>query len=195
VRTFEEVEKLQRLETLALSAMHETERKELYRLCSQVPKNGLVVEVGCQLGCSSVVISAVGYDREYRTIHIDPYTQQEEILKGWCEQMFKLTGDWNHKFTLLCMRTEQALWHIERLCRDGIDLAFIDGDHESPNVEIDLMMVGERVKQGGYVCCHDYQGLAWPGVALGVERYMASFGKNKWVKDGQHHSMGVWRRA
>lgn len=192
MRSFEEIDKLQMLETLALSAMHETERRKLYELCSKIPGNGLAVEVGCQLGCSSTIISGVGYDLGYNTVHIDPYTQQPGYLNGWTNQMMKLVGDWDHRFCLLCMRTEQALWYLERLFRDGIDFAFIDGDHLAKGVEIDMDVIASKITRGGRMACHDYGHVDFPGVKEEVDRYVMRDGG--WHFEGMAHGMSVWYR-
>lgn len=192
MRSFEEIDKLQRMESLALSAMHETERRELYRLCAKIPRNGVAVEVGCQLGCSSTIISSLSYDIGYNTIHIDPYTQQEEVLHGWTDQMFKLAGDWDHRFCLLCCRTEQALWYLERLFRNGINFAFIDGDHMADGVRTDMDVIASSIKHGGHLACHDYGHVDFPGVKEEVDHYMMQDGGFQF--EGMAHGMSVWIR-
>ena len=177
-------------EAKATSAMHETERKALWHLCQDVPEGGTVVEVGCQLGCSTTIIATVGYMRGYRTIHVDPYTQQPTYLNGWTNMMLKIVGDWDHRFTLLCGRTEQMIWELDRLLRDGIDMAFVDGDHDERPVAIDLQVVASRIKHNGVLVAHDYTEQAYPGVARAIDPFVAQ----GWSKIGQFHSMGAWRR-
>lgn len=192
MRTFEEVDAFIGEELRSLSAMHITERRALFDICQEVPMRGLVVEVGCQLGCSSVIISLVGYEKRYRTIHIDPYTQQPEYLAGWSNSMMSLTQRWsgNHTFTLLCMKTEQAEWHLSKLLSDGLDLAFIDGDHMKAGVETDLKFVASKIRQGGYLAAHDYTEWKFPGVAEAIDPFVAE----GWEKVGQYFSMGIWRK-
>ena len=190
-KTFEELDASLPENIRALSAMHITERKALHELCRNVPENGVVVEVGCQLGCSSAIISSVSYERKYRAIHIDPYTQQGDYLKGWTELMMGLVGDWDHAFCLLCMRTAQAEWYLSKLLSEGVDLAFIDGDHMEDGVRIDMKLVASKIRPGGYLAAHDYSEWQFPGVPIAVDEYV---GRGGWEKVGHYHSMGVWRR-
>lgn len=175
----------------ALSAIHETEARGLFDLCQAVPENGIVIEVGCQLGASTAIIAQVGYERDYRTIHVDPYTQQPDFLNGWTNMMLRITGDWDHKFTLLCMRTEQGWWELSKLLSEGVDLAFIDGDHSTEGVRTDMRYVASRIRPRGVLTCHDYSEQSFPGVAIAVDEYV---GHGGWEKLGQYHSMGAWRR-
>lgn len=178
-------------EVRATSAMHETERKTLHEFMCQVPHGGTVVEVGCQMGCSTAIIMSSAYLRGLHTIHVDPYTQQPEYLKAWLESQFTIVGDWDHRFTLLCGRTEQMEWELNRLLRDGVHLAFIDGDHEERGVAIDLRVVATRIKPGGLLIAHDYTEQQFPGVAAAIDPFVND---GCWVKVTQAHSMGVWRR-
>lgn len=170
-------------------AMQIEEVKALHKLCSNVPPNGLVVEVGCQSGRSSSVFAQMGRVMGFHTVHIDPYTEQPETLQQWAEAMYFLGGEWTHAFNLLCMRTEQAEWWLSKI--GPIDLAFIDGDHEAPSVETDLKLVAELVKPGGILACHDYVCQTWRGVKEAVDPYVAS---GKWEFQEQVSTLGIWRR-
>jgi predicted O-methyltransferase YrrM len=171
------------------AALEDPEAKALYDCCVQVPEGGCVVEVGCQLGRSSSIILQVGKHAKYHSIHIDPYTEQPEYLKGWVEMMYRVGGAWEHAWTLLCMRTEQAAWHLSKL--GLIDMAFIDGDHEKDSVTIDLKLVADRIKPEGLLACHDYANQGLPGVIAAVQPYVAY---KFWDEVGVFGSLGVWRR-
>lgn len=175
-----------------------TEAEGLFEAVSQCPASGLVVEIGCQLGRSSSLILQLAQQIGFHSIHIDPYTAQPDYLRGWIEMAHSL----QQPFSLLCMRTEQAKWHLERLLGDGVDVAYIDGDHEAPGVKIDLELVADKVKVGGYLCCHDYgpefleegsitPSYRFPGVAATVDAYT----ETGWEKIGVYHTLGVWRRT
>jgi predicted O-methyltransferase YrrM len=171
------------------AALEDPEARGLYECCVKVPEDGCVVEVGCQLGRSSSLIAQVGLAIGYHSIHIDPYIEQPELLKGWVEMMHRIGGDREHAFTLLCMRTEQAAWHLSKI--GAIDLAFIDGDHEKDSVNIDLEMVADRIKPGGLLTAHDYANQGLPGVQQAVNPYVES---GLWEAVGVFGSLGVWRR-
>jgi len=178
----------------AAAALSDTECKAFWERASAVMCGGLVVEVGCQYGRSSSLIGQAQALRGFNAVHIDPYLSLEgerwvyhpEIVTSWVKMRLSI----NKPFTLLCMKTEEAEWHLERLCRDGIDLAFIDGDHEREAVEIDMALVGSRIKSGGVMMCHDYPHVSFPGLAHAVDAFTA----NGWTKEGQYDSLGIWRR-
>lgn len=169
--------------------MHPVEVEALYKLCVQVPPTGVVIEVGCQLGRSSSVIEQVGKALRHKIIHIDPYTEAIDALKSWAETMYRIGGDREHAFTLLCMRTEQATWHLSNYGQ--IDMAFIDGNHDKEAVEIDLALVAEKIKVGGILVCHDYSCAEWHGVADAVDPYLSI---GEWEHLGTWFTMGAWRR-
>lgn len=171
------------------AALEDPEAEALYKACLTVPEGGLVVEIGCQLGRSSSLIAQVGKAIGFHSVHIDPYTEQPDYLKGWVDMMYRVGGPWEHAFTLLCMRTEQAAWHLSKFGQ--IDLAFIDGDHEAPSVQIDLELVANRVKKGGLMTAHDYANLGLKGVQDAINPYVAAGG---WEHVGTFGSLGVWRR-
>jgi len=169
-------------------ALEDPEAKALYDCCVQIPTKGIVVEVGCQLGRSSSVILQVGQAIGYHSVFIDPYTEQPEYLKGWVEMMHRVGGVREHAFTLLCMRTQQAGWLLDRL--GAIDMAFIDGDHEQAGVETDLRLVAERIKRGGYLTAHDYGRESLPTVKAAIDGWMDF----RWQQMEGAGTLGVWRR-
>ena len=184
-KSFEEVMEITRYIS-GSTALEDAEAKALYDACLTVPVNGLVVETGCQLGRSSTVIAQVAESIGFNHIHIDPYFEGgSEYLPQWVQTMRGI-----HQFTLLCMRTGQADWHLERLCRDGIDMAFIDGDHEYQGVMIDLNLVANRIKKGGILTAHDYGRDSLPGVYRAVNEHIG----DRWETVGEFGTLGVWRR-
>ena len=184
--TFEQIMELTRTIS-GCAALEDAEAKGLYDACLKVPINGLVVEVGCQLGRSSSLIRQMALSQGFHTIHIDPYYEQPEYLVEWMRMMKSIRGD----FTFLHMPTERSEWVMSGL--GPIDLAFIDGDHEAHMVEIDLRIIGNRVRPGGLLTAHDYANEGLPGVkqALGVYTRQNA---EQWDEVGVYGSLGVWRR-
>jgi len=170
-------------------ALEDPEAAALYDFCLFVPKGGVVVEVGCQLGRSSSLITQLAKAIGFHSIHIDPYTEQPNYLSGWAEMMYRVGGEWDHAFTLFCMRTEQAAWHLSKIGQ--IDLAFIDGDHEAESVRIDLELVANKIKKGGFLTAHDYANEGLKGVQEAINPYVGAGG---WEHVGTFGSLGVWRR-
>ena len=171
------------------AAIHDTEAWMIYQCCTQVPKDGLVVEVGCQMGRSSSIIIQMAQAIGFHNVHIDPYTEQPTWLNEWTQMAYRVGGAWEHAFTLLCMRTEQADWHLSKF--GEIDVAFIDGDHESNSVEVDMKLVAERIKEGGVLLAHDYACETWSGVKKAIDAYITPA---KWESLGLFHTVGAWRR-
>lgn len=171
------------------TAFEDPECQALYAALIEVPRWGLVVEVGCQLGRSSSIISQMRQALDFHAVHIDPYTSQPDYLKQWVEMMANIGGQTTHAFALLCMRTEQAHWYLDRL--GYIDLAFIDGDHDYAGVTTDLALVAEKVRTNGLLLAHDYGNPGLAGVQTALDEYTAS---GLWTKVGVYGSMGIWRR-
>lgn len=200
MKTFERVMQLTRTVS-SIVLLQDEEAKALYDAVSAVPQNGLVVEIGCNLGRSSSLIAQMAHDQNFRTVYVDPYKEQPELMVGWARMMREIGGEDWHRFTLLCMRTEQARWELERLCVDGIDVAYIDGDHEGPGVKLDLEIVADMVKPGGFMCCHDYgpEVLEPGGKPMfrfpDVTRLLDAYTAEGWDRVEVAHTMGVWRKA
>ena len=187
--TFDEVMTITRGISQPLS-LDDDEARALYDCASQVPNGGLLVEIGCQLGRSSSIFAQLQQAIGFHSVHIDPFTSQMDHLKAWAEMMHRVGGDFTHEFTLLCMRTEQAEWHLGKL--GPIDMAYIDGDHEQCGVEIDLRLVADKIRRGGYLACHDYARDWLIGVQRAINPYIAA--TDNWEPVGVFGCLGVWRR-
>jgi cephalosporin hydroxylase len=153
-----------------------------------------MVEIGCQLGRSSSLISQLSYDIGFDCIHVDPYTRQPGWMKEWMDMMYHIGPQDHQHFSLLCMRTEQAERILARL--GTLDMAYIDGDHERDSVLIDLRIVADRVKSGGMLAVHDYSPDQMPvysfrGVVEAMDIYLKS---GLWEKVAQAGEMGTWRK-
>lgn len=171
------------------TALEDPEAEALYAALLEMPRWGLVVEVGCELGRSSSIIAQMQKELDFHSVHIDPYTEQGEYLKQWVEMMRLVGGIPAHSFAFLCMRTEQAHWYLDRL--GYIDLAFIDGDHDYAGVTTDLALVAEKVRTNGLLLAHDYGNPGLAGVQKALDEYTAS---GLWSKVGVYGSLGIWRR-
>lgn len=182
IPTFEEVMSVTR-SVSSSTVLEDPEARALYDACIEVPEDGVVVEVGCQIGRSSSLITQLQQAIGFHAIHVDPYISNPEYLKGWVEMMAR-AGD----FALLCMRTEQAAWHLDKI--GTIDMAFIDGDHEYQSVKLDLQLVANRIKRGGLLTAHDYANEGLPGVRQAIDPYVAT----GWDEIGIFGSLGVWRK-
>lgn len=182
--TFDEVMDKTRSIHFDPHALEDGECNALYAVLEQVAPNGIVIEIGCQLGRSSSIIRQVQKQRGFFTIHIDPFTEQEDICRGWVDNMLRVNRE---PFTLLCMRTEQASRLLASI--KEIDLVYVDGDHQYESVKIDLQLVGNLVRRGGWLLCHDY----WGGLHE-VRKAVDEFMDIGWHMLGVCGSLGIWLR-
>jgi predicted O-methyltransferase YrrM len=168
------------------------ECEAMYETLCELQDEAIAVEVGCDFGRSSSLIFQIAKEKNFLTIHIDPWRSEDdhgtqsakasEWMKVMCERCQY------HPFILLRMRTEEAATFLERLMPQGIDFAFIDGDHAQESVEKDLAIVASRIKSGGFLAAHDYPGA---GVSDAIDPFVAS----GWTKHKQAYGFGVWRRG
>ena len=193
MKTYEEVMQLTRTIS-GEAALEEPDARGLYNALLEVPTDGLVVEVGCQLGRSSSLILQLAQDQGFHSVHVDNHKQQPDYLRQWIQMAWEIGGDDDHRFTLLCMRTEQGRLLLDKLCRDGIDLAFIDGDHNYPGVMMDLEVLAPQVKVGGLLTLHDYGRNSLPAVWRAANDYIDESGDGQWDQVGVFGTLGVWRR-
>lgn len=170
------------------TALHDDEARLLYDCVSQVPSGSNVVEIGSQLGRSSVLLANIAHITRFHTIHVDPHTMQGEMAAGWVKHMKTFLPD-DATWTALYMRTDQADSILGQFA--PFAMAYVDGDHEYPGVMIDMRVVAERVRKGGILCCHDYGRDSLPGVWKGVNEYMES---GDWEQIAVAGTMGAWRR-
>ena len=171
------------------TALSDEEAQLLFECVTQIPSGAIAIEIGCQLGRSSVLIANVAHMIRFHTIHIDPHTMQGEMAAGWIGHMKKFCPD-DSTFTALYMRTDQAESILEKL--GPYHFAYIDGDHEYPGVMTDLRVAAQRVVVGGMICCHDYGRESLPGVWKAVNEYMES---GDWEQIRVAGTMGAWRRV
>ncbi len=117
-----------------------TTREELQKL-AELSKDKTVVEMGCDLGRSSVVLASVA--NKFYTV--DNFSYRAEAKEHFLKNMTGLN------YTLL----EEDSSNASTKFTEPIDVLFIDGDHTAPSVEIDIKSWVPKVKVGGYVALHD----------------------------------------
>lgn len=191
--TFDQVMELTR-RVSSHTAFEDAECAALYELCCAVLSNGLVMEIGCQLGRTSSIILQVGRDRGYRSVHIDPYTEQLEYLVPW----IKMAHSIGQPFTLCCMRTdqlhatEQMFTMTEFGIQPPVDLLLIDGDHTEDGVRKDCKFADWVVGAGGILCAHDYVEESLPDVYTVLRKFCVP---PDWEAVGVAGTLGIWKRT
>lgn len=150
------------------------EAELLYRLASEVPSNGVIVEIGSYQGRSTICLG-MGAKRANASVYaIDPHED------------FKISDDVsygmeNHAALLRNLIAYDvadvvrvvALPSLDAVMAWGYDvkLIFIDGDHEYTSVRNDLIEWASTVSDGK-ILLHDSSG-HFPGVDLALKEFLA----------------------
>ena len=166
------------------TAFEDAECLSLYEHCMTQQSNSVVVEIGCQLGRTSSIITQVGKYRGYQSIHIDPYIDDPAYLLEWHRMMHAIGNPYIH----FCMPSKMAYAELRLL--GPIDLLLIDGDHTEDGVREDCSVAGEIVKSGGVMLAHDYGRDSLPDVWRVMNKYTAQ----GWESLGAAGTLGGWRR-
>lgn len=170
-------------------------------LCAFLPKNAVVVEIGCYAGESTKLFLESGKIKEL--ICIDPW--DNEYYKGGqlapAEKNFDLvTKKYKKKVTKMKEMSGTAL---TKLIKSGkkIDAVYIDGNHTYPFVKGDIALSLQLIKEGdgGLICGHDYKYRKSPGVEKAVKELLqfpdVRFQDYSWIKFrdrvGQYDRTGV----
>lgn len=147
------------------------------------------VEVGCKEGRTTGFVLANCPD--VRAIAIDPWCQQEagadasrETYEKWdfaeIERLFwenvganrdrcKMARSTGHDAAVQHLTDRTALFgeHFWQEPLASIDVVFIDALHDYESVKQDIALWWPLVREGGYLCGHDYNH-KWPGVMRAV---------------------------
>ncbi len=113
----------------------------LYKLSKEVPKNGVIVEIGSLYGSTAILMSFA--TKPSVKIHCIELNVLPELIDNIRD---------HPKITLYQGSSDK----IGKSWRKPIDLLFIDGDHACPSVSRDSKTWTSHVKKGGIVAWHDY---------------------------------------
>jgi len=149
--------------------VNDEETAILRRLASDVPENGLILEIGCAWGhsCKNMLEAS---NETVNLVAIDPWTLLGR--KDWVghEKLF-LENIEPFKNRVEVVKAFSQEVDVEKLLNGrGIDLLFIDGDHHRNAVRDDYLKYHKFVKPGGVLVFHDYDLLA--GVTKAVNWYV-----------------------
>jgi predicted O-methyltransferase YrrM len=157
---------------------------------------GVCVEVGSRWGCSTMALAlAVKSHGGVPLISIDPHGWQKvpgghpgsfEIMRSNL-QAIDLQDS-----VLSVVGTSADFGSLLRMAEADpfIAMLWIDGDHTTEGVTIDLETLEPYVLPGGIVCGHDYMGDP-DTVQIGVDQYAARLGMDVSVAD----SIWYWEKA
>lgn len=189
-------------------------RKALERLCrSWLPASGVMAEIGCYSGESTVVFAR--YCKQ--VIAVDPWSDayrqrikwgcsNADILEHLAEhppppmreirRMFEERLRPYPNVRALAVGSAEA----SRLVPDGtLDFVYIDAVHTFRHVCRDIDLWLPKVRAGGLIGGHDYSPENWPGVVRAVDSRLGApdevFPDTSWVRRLREGKRGRARRA
>ena len=156
-------------------------------LLSSIPDNGIFVECGAWLGCSSSYLCDKAQDR-VKVYIVDTWKGSPDELQT-SHRLATIVDIYNifldnmgtRKFTPLRMDSYEASQQFED---NSFDVVYIDMTHTYEAVIKDIQYWLPKVKMGGYLAGHDYAEYA-PGVIRAVNQNFGSQVKimdsNSWI--------------
>ena len=92
-----------------------------------------------------------------------------DIFEGYVEHSQLIEYFKENKNVHIIKETSEKF--ISSLVDGGLDLIYIDGDHDYSGVKSDLMLSYDKIKNGGYICGHDYVSPRFEGVVTAVNEF------------------------
>ena len=140
-------------------------------LVNKTPDNGIFVEGGAWLGCSSSYLCDIAKDR-INVYIVDTWKGSKEELEDAHKlatetdvyQIF-LENMGDRKFTPIRKESTEASKDFED---ESCDVIFIDMDHSYEGVKQDLIHWFPKLKKGGYIAGHDRD---WEGVSRAIHEF------------------------
>ena len=151
--------------------MNESELRCIERWASEVPANGVIVEVGSLFGRSAVAW-AKSCDPSVKVYCVDTFYDVNTDMDFY-EQFQANTKDIPNITPIpnLC-----PYFPYSRYIDRAADIFFVDAAHSNPN-DWDIIVFGlKNLKSGGLLCGHDYLSV-FPDVKENVSRLEEQLGK------------------
>ena len=122
------------------------EAEALQLLCAWLPENPAIIQIGAERGASTLAILEERGDAFVLSIDMGVQEREYENLKQaglqWKRVVRGLGRSQNIGYA----------WPEHWTC----DLLYIDGDHQRPGIDDDILLWADAVKVGGYLAFHDY---------------------------------------
>lgn len=138
-------------------------------LCQQMSAKTFV-ELGCKEGRTTGFL--LHNLPDLRVIAIDPWApvaNSAEDYANWDYAQIERdfwTNVGEHKRRVV-MHRSTSLEAIRHFSKNSLDIVFIDAGHDYENALADIKAWWPLVREGGYLCGHDYNH-GWPGVMRAV---------------------------
>lgn len=143
------------------------EREVLAQLASEVPSNGLIVEVGCLYGGTTVVMAMA--NPSARIVSIDEFSWTPEGYPKATKELFlsnMANAGVKNEIHVIAMDSRDAA----KVWREVIDFLFIDGGHSYDFVYADLVNFAPYARK---VALHDYDNPFWPTIKKAVDDFLS----------------------
>ena len=152
-------------------------------------ENLVGAEIGVYKGRNALeILSYLDIKRLYL---IDNWSRKYGMGKENCKIHL---ADWLEKIVFLHGRSEKMAKEIN----EKLDFVYVDGGHTYEQVRMDLIEYWPKIKKGGLICGHDYQGGKPRGVNQAVDEFFTKQRKLE-VQSGfceiskRHKAWWVWK--
>ena len=162
------------------------ERGELGWLADRASGRETIIEVGSWKGRSTKVLAGAtpgvviavdhwsGSPSRRATTHKEAVERGPDGLFGIFQENLREEIR-KGKVIPIRMESGEAVAVVKQILegRGGVDMVFIDGDHEFEAVSADLMNYGRLLQSGGLLSGHDYSEI-FPGVKKAVDLFLSN---------------------
>ena len=171
---------------------------ELYSFVSSLPKPALILEIGCWLGQSALIMACAAQGTDSHIISVDPV-----FITGYYTCIKEADEIFTYKSSLIVLLHRIAALHLdgyisivpdssgELLARwdtRKLDFLLIDGEHSADAVSQDCLWL-EHVKPCGYVAYDDWH---LEPVKEAAKKYLEQH--PEWELFKEHRTTSFFRR-
>ena len=140
--------------------------EKLVELCTALPRDCVVVEIGSHEGYSAHVIATIILPKGGRLYCVDPYQgnqaqgQPDYVGARDTERMGRFVDGFHPDEKVILMLGHSV--NVAPIIADNfVDLIFIDADHRYSFASQDIELWWPKLKIGGIMCGDDYEGPEW----------------------------------
>lgn len=179
--------------------------KVLNTICSMTPGN-YYVDVGCFFGGFTKVMAKRAKELRGKVFSIDTFKGAMEAHIDICKkynikEMFIRNMTERNLMDVIVLMEKSSLEACKEFGDESVDLVFIDADHRYSAVKEDIKCWYKKLKPGGVLCGHDYDGDQFDDAYLeidshknrhhGVIKAFNLFLASKGIKELPHPKAGV----
>jgi predicted O-methyltransferase YrrM len=145
-------------------------------------KNLLLLEIGSYAGDSTEIFCQSFKE----VISIDPWISNIGDITNRCdmEQVYQNFIKRMEPYKNITVIRKYSYKIAQQFEPESIDVLYIDGSHEEPDVKQDILLYKGLVKPGGFICGHDYWN-KFPGTVKAIDETLgkpqAKFIDSSWV--------------